>query len=300
MLGHRIADRYPRTPKGWTVVSRREAGPFTTRVEYRKPDGEVVVWESRFHRKHASTLSRAGARRASSLWAPRLASWWIGVLFAIGSACFFVGPFPGFIDLVGSSADGVVFFVGSLFFTSAALLQYLEAANAKRDLSGSRWHRRMRLLTFEPRQIDWWATLVQLVGTLYFNVDTFRAMQDSFDTTDVDRLVWRPEAFGSVCFLVSGVLAYLEIRDGGILHAKRTLEWKITTVNLAGCILFGVSTIGGYVLPSTGDALDLAVANAGTALGALCFLAGALLSLPEAAEPRRGADVEPAPRTRSA
>ena len=95
------------------------------------------------------------------------------------------------------------------------------------------------------------------------------------------------------------LLAYLEIRDGGILHAKRTLEWKITTVNLAGCILFGVSTIGGYVLPSTGDALDLALANAGTALGALCFLAGALMSLPEAAEPRRGTDVEPAPRTRS-
>ena len=51
---------------------------------------------------------------------------------------------------------------------------------------------------------DWWASLVQFVGTVYFNVDTFRAMQDSFDTADVNRVVWRPEAIGSICFLVSG------------------------------------------------------------------------------------------------
>ena len=121
-------------------------------------------------------------------------------------------------------------------------------------------------------------------------------MQNSFDTSDVDRLVWRPEAFGSICFLIAGLLAYLEVRGGGVLHAKRTLEWKIATVNFAGCILFGLSTVGGYVLPSTGDALDLAIANAGTALGALCFLIGALMLLPEAAQPRREADAGPAPR----
>ena len=123
----------------------------------------------------------------------------------------------------------------------------------------------MRLrATFEPHRIDWWSTLIQLVGTLFFNVDTFRAMQQSFDTSDVDRLVWRPEAIGSVCFLISGVLAYLEVRDGGLLVAKRTLEWKIVVVNLAGCILFGVSAVAGYIVPETGDVLDLAAANAVT------------------------------------
>ena len=80
------------------------------------------------HRGSAASLGSAGGprRRSQAPVAPLGASaphWWIGVLFAIGSACFFVGPFPGFIDLVGSSADGVVFFVGSLFFTCAALLQ---------------------------------------------------------------------------------------------------------------------------------------------------------------------------------
>ena len=34
-------------------------------------------------------------------------------------------------------------------------------------------------------------------------------MQQSFDTSNVDRLVWAPEAVGSICFLISGRLAYL-------------------------------------------------------------------------------------------
>jgi len=279
MLGHRIADRYPCTPEGWTVVSRWAAGPFTTRVEYRTPSGETRVWSSRVHRKHASLLSRDDDR-GSKWWAPHRASWWIGVLFAIGSVCFMLGPLPGFIQLVGSAADGTVFFVGSVFFTTAALIQYLEAANADRDLAGDRAGR-MRLFTFEPHRIDWWATLIQLVGTVFFNINTFRAMQQSFDTSDVDRLVWAPEAVGSICFLISGLLAYLEVRDGGLFSAARTLEWKISTVNFAGCILFGISAVAGYVVPETGDVLALAAANVTTSLGALCFLIGSLLVVSE-------------------
>jgi hypothetical protein len=198
--------------------------------------------------------SGADRKHGSGLWAPHRLTWWVGVLFAIGSLCFFVGPFPGFVNLVGSSADGVVFFVGSLFFTSAALLQ---------------------LLGSERSTADWWASLIQLVGTVYFNVDTFRAMQQSFDTADVNRVVWRPEALGSICFLISGFIALHAVRD-----LRGTRDYRIAVVNFAGCVLFGISTIGGYVLPSTGDALNLLAANAGTALGALCFLIGALMLLP--------------------
>jgi hypothetical protein len=180
---------------------------------------------------------------------------WIGILFAIGSVCFIVGPAPGFVNLVGSAADGTVFFVGSIFFTSAAFLQLREARRPS---------------------ADWWAALIQFAGTVYFNVSTFRAMQDSYDTSDVDRIVWRPELFGSVCFLVSGVIAYLAVRGRG-----RTREWRIDAVNLLGCILFMVSAIAGYVVPETGDVLDLAAANLTTSLGAVCFLIGALMLLPD-------------------
>jgi hypothetical protein len=65
-------------------------------------------------------------------FAPRLAGrivWdrWIAIGFALGSACFLVGPFPGFIQVVGAGADGAVFFAGSIFFTLAALLELRES-----------------------------------------------------------------------------------------------------------------------------------------------------------------------------
>ena len=93
----------------------------------------------------------------------RRATWWIGVLFAIGSTCFLVGPFPGFVELVGSEIDGVVFFVGSIFFTSAATLQYVEGG------------------LFRPRALDWWSNAIQLVGTLFFNVTTFEELKSGLD-----------------------------------------------------------------------------------------------------------------------
>ena len=68
--------------------------------------------------------------RTRSWWAP--ASWWIAVLFIAGSACFLVAPIPAFLQLVGPAVDGAVFFVGSLLFTSAAALQWLETVNANR------------------------------------------------------------------------------------------------------------------------------------------------------------------------
>jgi hypothetical protein len=95
-------------------------------------------------------------------------TWWIAVLFAAGSACFLVAPFPGFLQLVGPAADGVVFFVGSLLFTSAATLQWLQTINPP---SG-----RLRVVTLEPRRLDWWSAGVQLAGTLFFNATTFRAL----------------------------------------------------------------------------------------------------------------------------
>jgi hypothetical protein len=185
----------------------------------------------------------------------------IGLGFAIGSVCFLVAPFPGFVDLVGAEADAVVFFVGSLFFTAAALLQALGSEGADRLPS-----------------------LIQFAGTIYFNVDTFRAMRAAFSDTQIDRLIWTPEAIGSACFLVSGVLAYLSVRAAG--HAaRRNAEWRIAAINLAGCVFFGISTVASYVVPKTGTALDLAAANWTTGLGALCFLLGALMVIRQAREP---------------
>ena len=176
----------------------------------------------------------------------------IGLLFALGSVCFLVGPAPGYIQLVGSGADGVTFFVGSIFFTTASALQL---AATPRD-----------------ERADWWACVIQLAGTVFFNISTFDAMNEALDTAAENRLVWTPDAFGSVCFLIASWLAYSVRR-----HARPSTDWWIAALNLAGSVAFGISAVAAFIVPSTGTELDLAAANWTTSLGAACFLAGALL-----------------------
>ncbi len=273
---------FPRTPVGWRVVGRRSSGPFTTEVVWADPAGGRLRWSSRAHRKHASRLSRPRPGREHALWAPHRVSWWIAVLFVAGSTCFLVAPLPAFLDAVGARTDAVVFFVGSLLFTSAAALQWLETVNADRGPTAAHGGR-LRVLSWEPHRIDWWSSGVQLAGTLFFNATTWRALSTAVDAPSYDQVVWRPDAFGSVCFLVSGYLAYVEVAGGWLRRVPRTLEGTLVAVNLAGCVAFGVSAVAAYVVPSTGDLVSVTVANAATSLGALAFLVGAVLLLPEGA-----------------
>ena len=198
----------------------------------------------------------AGARHGR--WAPRGRAWWIGVLFAVGSVCFLVGPVPAFVHAVGSTVDGVVFFVGSLFFTSAATLQLIDSIE-----EGS-------------NRLDLWSSLTQLVGTLLFNINTLAAMDAQIGDTSYDRLVWRPDAFGSICFLVSGAIAYRASDRLGWRPRRTGSGWWQPGVNLLGCIFFGISAVAGYVVGSSTSELDQAAANGMTAAGAACFLACAV------------------------
>src|SRR3954464_8957783 len=64
---------------------------------------------------HVGTSAAPGAAPAT---APTdAATRWIGVLFAIGSACFLVGPFPGFVELVGSGGEAAPLFSGPPLFS---------------------------------------------------------------------------------------------------------------------------------------------------------------------------------------
>jgi hypothetical protein len=190
---------------------------------------------------------------------------WMALAFAAGSACFLIGPFPGYLALVGPAADAVTFFVGSVLFTVGGALQVRSAAPDRDDLPAGR--------------AAWAAAVVQSAGTLFFNVSTFQAMQTSLSDPAYDRLVWRPDAFGSVCFLVSGLIAYRASARHGWWPARGPAGWWQPGINLLGCILFGAAAVAGHLVPSTGTLLDLAAANWTTSLGAACFLACALPSL---------------------
>lgn len=185
--------------------------------------------------------------------------------FAIGSTCFLIGPFPGYVQLVGSSADGITFFVGSIFFTAGGALQ-----------SGLAWPDRS---SGRDGKAAWWTAIIQSAGTLFFNVSTFQAMETAISSSGYNHLVWRPDAYGSVCFLVSGAIAYVASPRRGWLPVRSGTGWWQPLVNLLGCVFFGISAIAGYVVPSTGSMIDLAAANWNTSVGAACFLACAIAGL---------------------
>jgi hypothetical protein len=264
-------------PDGWVREQTSRLGPFVTRETLQRPDGSQVTWESRLHRKLHNRLDRS---RGSTWWAPGAVGWWIGVLFMIGSVCFALGAMPGYVDAVGTDADNITFFVGSIFFTSAGLLQYLEVANASRQVEGP--HRqRIRLLTWEPGRIDWLASTVQLAGTLFFNLSTFHATQSGLDATSVNQLVWRPDVFGSICFLIASGLAWMEVGHRWLSWQPRISSWWIAFLNLGGSVAFGVSAFAAKVVSSSGELRNVELVNLGTFLGAVGFLVGAFLLLPE-------------------
>jgi hypothetical protein len=101
--------------------------PFVTRVRHRRADGGVMQWEARARRK------AAGAGGFGT-------TWWAGLFFAIGSACFVVGPIPAYAQAVGGYGDALTYFGGSLFFTSGAYLSYLQVVRP----AGHRWFARAR------------------------------------------------------------------------------------------------------------------------------------------------------------
>ena len=130
-----------------------------------------------------------------------------------------------------------------------------------------------------PRRIDWWSTLVQLTGTVFFNISTFHALSTAIDAAAFDQSVWRPDARGSICFLVASVLAWGEVGHRWWSWRPRDLGWVIVALNLLGSIVFGVSAVAAKVVDDGPRSPELT--NLGTFLGALCFLAGAILLLPE-------------------
>ena len=113
---------------------------------------------------------------------------WMALFFATGSACFLIGPFPGYASRVGDSADAVTFFVCSVLFTAGGALQALVAFPQRHSPDGGR--------------AGWWAAAIQFVGTLFFNLTTYQAMYTALSSPEYNKLVWRPDALGSICSLV--------------------------------------------------------------------------------------------------
>ena len=183
-------------------------------------------------------------------------------MFALGSTCFLIGPFPGYAELVGESADAITFFVGSILFTAGGALQSRLAWSERHSPAGG--------------GAAWWAAIVQSAGTLFFNVTTYQAMHTALTSPEYDRArlaarlarVDLLPRLGRDClprFGTSRVVARAW-RRGLVAAGSEPARLRLLR-NLRRRRL---------LVPSTGSMLDQAAANWSTSLGAACFLACAL------------------------
>ncbi|MGD9618632.1 MAG: hypothetical protein AB7G47_12555 [Mycolicibacterium sp.] len=192
-------------------------------------------------------------------------------MFAIGSLLFAAATLPGFPAWAGAGPANLMCFVGSWFFTTAAWMQLVSSSPS-----------------FAAERS---AAAIQFAGTLLFNLSTGAAVWAHAVTAE-RRYVWAPDLTGSAAFLLSGVLGVVAVSTTAGLFAVRSRDWLAGAINLIGCVAFGVSAVAAFVRVS-GITADERLANLGTFLGALCFLAAAVMVMPRkltrnAVTPARG------------
>jgi hypothetical protein len=285
----RVAAPFVTHPEDWRIVESGGGGPFVSRAVYDGGARGRLEWTSRRHRMGlglrplSDAVPAADAVPPDTAGAIRRMGWWIGLLFVIGSAWFALASLPAVASRLDPRAVGVTFVVGAAFFTSAAALQHLQTLRAARAVAPGAPANRpdARRMIAEPRRLDWWVTFVQLIGTVFFNVTTIAALNDTLDTPQQIARVWAPDAIGSACFLIASYLAILEVCHGAWCRSGGDIGRRIARINMLGSIFFGISAVTSFIVPETGEVVDAEATNTTTFLGAACFLAGAVLLMEE-------------------
>ena len=310
----------PIPPPGYVLVRERRIFGSVVRAEWRGPRGDVLEWTSRGHRKGRAPVVRpagagssprrpaAGAAEAGPAspaarrrppvfgFAIHDLTWWVAVAFTVGSVFFVVGA-AGAVGDPASWWPNPMYFVGSVLFTIGASIQMAETARAGRVImaGGGAQQPERRFLILRRGRLDWNASVIQLIGTVLFNINCFWGMSMSLSHGQEDVRVWVPSTVASVCFVAASWLSVFEANGAWWAWRPRRLEWWITVGSLLGSWGFLLSSLAGFflggqleslvtgVLGPHGETLWLEYAVDGVLLaGAIAFLIGSYPMIPEA------------------
>ena len=260
---------------------------IVTSRRHRKGRGPMIVLPEGIQPEPAAKHKNPWLR----FWAPSRLTWWVAVLFAIGSALFSVGgygiTFPDDspeILTAGMNLDWV-FFIGSIFFTSAASCQLLESINAGSSeglYAEEKLSDTFQWAAWHPNRIGYMASLVQLIGTVMFNFNTGNAFISDLNWIQQDILIWTPNIIGCICFLIASRLAFMEVCHGYWGWQPGNIEWWITVLNLLGSIGFMISALYALAVPPGDSSASFTWLSAlFTFQGGVCFLIASYLLLPE-------------------
>ncbi|MBC8716488.1 hypothetical protein [Ochrobactrum sp. Marseille-Q0166] len=261
--------------------------PLVTERIY-KLHGAKVIWLARMQRKGLRFKSGDIGSSQVPFWQTQSYNANIGISFAVGAFIFALGSIFMFCSLRWPelvNLTNLTFFAGSIPFTIAAGLQHFQSANASdfsvQEVEG---HTRLSIIGWHPSSAGWLSSFTQFIGTLAFNISTFNSIAAP-GRPELDVLeIWAPNFEGSVLFLISGYLAFVEVGNKHWSWRPKSLSWQIVFINLLGCVAFMIAAITPSS-PNRDDALWLlSYSNTHTLIGAVYFFIGAVLLVRESRE----------------
>lgn len=261
----------------------RGAWPFVTLRRYNR-GGRAHLWLARDHRKGLFRHRRALDDTQAPFWQTARYNWIMGLIFVIGSSLFMLGSamalFPAMVKALPGWTTNATFFAGSIPFTTAAYLQLFQAANTDERYTSGRV--RPALFGWDPGSPGWLSSSSQFIGTIAFNFNTFDAIPVPEGWLLQNTVIWLPGMIGSVLFLVSAYLAFIETTHAHSARPRHEIAWWIVAINLVGCIAFMIASTIAYVPRGTDPAWMVNGSNVNLWFGAFCFFTAAALSMIEA------------------
>ncbi|MFP5359160.1 MAG: hypothetical protein ACLGHM_01470 [Actinomycetes bacterium] len=194
--------------------------------------------------------------------------------YALGSVCFFLGPWPWYVALVGPVAANATFVVGSLLFAAAGAVQLLLTGRTPR-----------RAFATRGGVLDWSSAVLHLVGAALFTVSTTAAVVAALETPDADGIGWNADAWGSAAFVLAGMLALAALQRRHELWDMGARTPGTTWLTVFGSLAFATSTIGASFVPQSVAIVGLGWPDVGTVVGAGCFFAAAVVARPSVTAP---------------
>ncbi|KAI0764700.1 hypothetical protein C8Q74DRAFT_1205533 [Fomes fomentarius] len=244
-------------------------------------------------------------------------SFWVAVVFVLGSTIWVVNGFILFLPLenVGSdepSAAAWSAFVGGTLFEVGSYLMYVEALNTgheelfglalwnvvgeaasedplidprKDDSEGEKRPHRFRWIGFGPwRELGFLACFIQIWAATIFWVSTITGLPNVIQglpqdppTAITDVFYWSPQVIGGTGFVISSLLLMVEVQKRWWLPNLRSMGWHVALWNLFGAVGFTLCGALGYASLSSSGVNYQSVLS--TFWGSWAFLIGSIVQL---------------------
>ncbi len=290
---------YVNVPNDWELVESDGVGPFETRMVYRLPDESEYVWESRRNRKGRGAKEASGQAESATFtqeprkenpwlkfWAPHRISWWVTILFFVGSALFILGAVAAlFPEIFRGSIDvSAFYFVGALVFTIGVYVQLLEAINQKSYIDTNLRDeptKKFDWFAWQPGRLSFLEAFVLLVGSALFNIETTLALAERLSWIEITYLIGLTSLTGSVLFVAGTYLQLVEVCHEYLCWRPHEISWWVAVLSFLGCVGYLVGSVIGLDVPGLVSPSEPLLVKLSFLQGSVFFAAASYLMLPE-------------------